>query len=333
MTILKKLQRKPRHFQAFTGLTPAEFYTLLAEFTPVYTKAMNQKYQKPGRLRQPGAGHPFALAVPDRLLMGLMYLRLYVSQSLLSYLFDLDESNVSRELRVRLLPILRHVLPTPLQDAPLRDLPRQPNLGGAASTDAPLVPDPHRKKRINTLQELLTTYPEIAEVLIDATEQSIPQPEDKLKRKQAYSGKQQDHTVKTQIVATRKTILHCFGGLPGCISDMSVLRASGVMRQVPPPMRVRIDKGYEGTDAAYPHASVAQPIKKRAKQAQSLLEKAYNHTLSMSRIYVEHHFARIKKWGAMSQIWRGKFGDHEGVFCVIAGLVNFRQTGKFALSG
>ena len=329
MNTLNKLRRKPRHFQAFTGLTPAEFDTLVEELTPVYETAMNSKRQKPGRLRQPGAGHPFALEVPARLLMGLMYLRLYVSQSLLSYLFDLDESNVSRELRVRLLPILQDVLPTPLRDAPLRDFAREPN----ATADAPLVPEPNRKKRINTLQELLTAYPEIAEVLIDATEQPIPQPEDKLKRKQAYSGKQQDHTVKTQIVATRETILHVFGGLPGCISEMSVLRASAVVQQVPPDVPVRIDKGYEGTDAAYPYALVAQPIKKPRKQEQSILEKAYNHTLSMKRIYVEHHFARLKKWGAMAQIWRGKFSDHEGVFCVIAGLVNFRQTGKFDLAG
>ena len=147
------------------------------------------------------------------------------------------------------------------------------------------------------MQELFTTCPEIAEVLIDATEPSIPQPEDPLKRKQAYSGKQQDHTVKTQIVATRKTILRAFGGLPGCISDMSVLRASGVMRQLPPKVRARIDKGYEGTDAAYPDALVAQPIKKRRKQEQSILERAYNQTLSMARIYVAHHFARLKKVG------------------------------------
>ena len=294
---------------------------------------MNSKRQKPGRLRQPGAGHPFTLAVSDRLLMGLMYLRLYVSQSLLSYRFDLDESNVSRELRVRLLPILQDVLPTPLKDAPLRDFACEPNVAEDTTADAPLAPDPKRKKRINTLQELLRAHPEIAEVLLDATEQPIPQPEGKLQRKQAYSGKQQDHTVKTQIVATRETILHVFGGLPGCISDMCVLRASAVVGQVPPDIPVRIDKGYEGTEAACPHALVAQPIKKRRKQAQCILEKAYNHTLSMKRIYVEHHFARIKKWGAMSQIWRGKFSDHEGVFCVIAGLVNFRQTGKFALAG
>src|SRR2546430_14629614 len=34
-----------------------------------------------------------ALDLPERLLMGLMYLRLYTSQSLLAYLFDLDRKS------------------------------------------------------------------------------------------------------------------------------------------------------------------------------------------------------------------------------------------------
>jgi hypothetical protein len=334
MLTLTKLRRKPHHFRAFTGLTVAQFEALLAELTPVYEAALTNRRQKPGRQREPGAGHPFAMALPDRLLMGLIYLRLYVSQTLLSYLFDLDESNISRELRVRLLPILQDVLPTPCQDAPLRFLSCQPTqTEKQTAPDTPLQPDPKRKKRINTLQELLTTYPEIAEVLLDATEQSVPQPEDKLRRKQAYSGKQQDHTVKTQIVATKKLILHVFGGLPGCINDMCVLRASGVLRQVPPNVRVRLDKGYAGADDAYPDVAVQQPIKKQRNQAVTILERAYNHALSVLRIPVEHHFARVKKWGAMAQVWRGKFADHEGVFCVIAGLLNFRQTGKFDLVG
>ena len=42
----------------------------------------------------------------------------------------------------------------------------------------------------------LAAYPEIAEVLLDAPEQPLRQPQDRLKRKQAYCGKQQDHTVR-----------------------------------------------------------------------------------------------------------------------------------------
>jgi len=106
--------------------------------------------------------------------MGLIYLRLYVSQSLLAYLFELDQSNISRELNARLLPILLAVLPVLLQDAPLRHLATD-----SSEADDKQSPSAKKPRRINTLQELLAAYPELEEVLLDATEQSVPRPEDK----------------------------------------------------------------------------------------------------------------------------------------------------------
>lgn len=333
MITIAKLRRKPRHFRAFTGLSVAEFDTLLAEVTPAYEAAELAKRQRPGRQGALGSGHPFRLALPERLLLGLMYLRLYVRQSLLGYLFDLDESNISRELHERLLPLLLQALPVPLRDAPLRFLAHEVSEGEMPSASTDNVGAQKPRKRIGTLEELFAAYPEIKEVLLDATEQSVAQPRDKLKRKRAYSGKQQDHTVKTQIVATKTSILHVFGGLPGCISDMTVLRASGVLPQMPPGLKVRLDKGYEGTDAAHPELAVQQPIKKKRNQPQNILERAYNYTLSTKRIYVEHHFARLKKWESLTQVWRGQSDTHEDVFCVVAGLLNFRQTGQMELVG
>ncbi len=52
----------------------------------------------------------------ERLLATLLYYRLYVTGTLLSYLFDLDESNLCRERNHRMLPALQEVLPTPMQD-------------------------------------------------------------------------------------------------------------------------------------------------------------------------------------------------------------------------
>lgn len=332
MITTTKLRRKPRHFRAFTGLSVSEFDTLLAHVTPAYEAAELAKRQRPQRQGAINSGHPFRLALSERLLMGLMYLRLYVGQSLLGYLFDLDESNVSRELHERLLPILLDVLPVPLRHAPLRhlasDTPHE-KLDKVSQQAGKKKP----RKRIQTLEELFAAHPEIKEVLVDATEQSVAQPKDKLKRKLAYSGKQQDHTIKTQIVATKTTILHVFGNLPGCLSDMLVLRASGVLSQVPTKMKVRVDKGYEGTEAAYPHLAVQQPIKKPRGQPQNILERAYNYMLSTQRIYVEHHFARVQKYQCLAQLWRGKSDAHEDVFCVVAGLVNFRQSGHMELAG
>jgi hypothetical protein len=328
MITVAKLRRKPRHFQAFTGVSVAEFDQLLAQVEPAYESDQQRRRNRGGQQRPPGVGHPFGLELPERLLMGLMYVRLYVAQNLLSYLFDLDQSNVSRELNERLLPILLQVLPVPLRDAPLRHLaqnkPDAPNADGS-----PVGP---KRRRINTLQELLEAYPEIEEVLLDATEQGVPQPEDKVERKRRYSGKQQDHTIKTQIVATRDRILHVFGGLPGSVSDQTLLGASGVIPQIPPHVKIRLDKGYEGTDKRHPERAVEQPVKGQRNHKVTALGRAYNFFLSRQRIYVEHHFARLQKFGILREVYRGRFDGHEDLFCIVSGLLNFRATGQFSLA-
>jgi hypothetical protein len=71
-----------------------------------------------------------------------------------------------------MLPSLKQVLPGPRQEELL----------------SPTV-QAHAKKRISTLQELLEAHPEFKEVLLDATEQEVPKPKDKLHWKQGYSGK------------------------------------------------------------------------------------------------------------------------------------------------
>ncbi len=325
MVTVARLRRKPRHFQTFTGLTPVEFDQLLAEFVPAYQEAQEQHRQRPDRQRQPGAGRRFALALPERLLMGLMHLRLYPGQSLLSFLFEIDQSNVCRELNWRVLPVLLDVLPTPLRDAPLR--------AQEEVSPQPVEPskDKKRRRRIDTLDELLRGYPELKDVLIDATEQPVPQPTDKHQRKLAYSGKQQDHTIKTQILATKELILHVFGALPGCLNDQVLLGASGVLQQVPPDVRIRIDKGYDGTDRRYPHLSVQQPVKKRRGHQLTVLGRAFNHLLSVLRMPVEHHFARLQTFRILADIFRGCQQRHEDTFCIVAGLLNYRQTGRFCL--
>jgi hypothetical protein len=326
MITLTKLRRKPRHFQKFTGLTLSEFDQVLAQVTLAYEQAEQERRSRPDRRRQRGAGRPFALSLPERLLMGLIYLRLYCSQSLLSYLFDLDESNICREFKQRLMPVLLQVLPVPLRDAPLRDL-------LSCAEEASDKPKQSQKpRRINTLAELLKAHPEFNELLVDATEQEVPQPKDKLKRKHAYSGKQHDHTLKTQIVATKTLVLHVFGGLPGGLHDMTVLRASGVLHQVPADVKVRQDKGYEGSENAYPEVAVQLPIKKKRKQILTAFGKAYNYLLSVLRMPVEHHFARLQKFGCLSGLWRGPQSGHEDIFCIVSGLLNFRATGRFELA-
>ena len=78
MLTVKKLRRKPKHFHNFTGLTPQQFDELLAALEPLYERAEQQRLENPNRLRARGAGRKFNLKLPERLLMSLMYFRLYM---------------------------------------------------------------------------------------------------------------------------------------------------------------------------------------------------------------------------------------------------------------
>ena len=101
------------------------------------------RLQRNHRQREVGGGRSFALGLEERLLVTLMYLRLYVSQALLGYLFNLDDSKVSREINERMVPSLKEVLPLPMQDELLSPAVQQ-----------------QAKKRLGTLDELLKVYPE-----------------------------------------------------------------------------------------------------------------------------------------------------------------------------
>jgi hypothetical protein len=124
MLTVKKLRRKPKHFHNFTGLTLSSS-TNCSRPEPLYEQAEQERLENPNRLRARGAGRNFDLELSERLLMSLMYFRLYVTQTLLGYLFDLDSSNVNREINGRMLAVLSEVLPVPARDEPLPDLAAQ----------------------------------------------------------------------------------------------------------------------------------------------------------------------------------------------------------------
>ena len=46
-----------------------------------------------------GAGRPFKLDVKDRFLMLLVYYRLYITYTLAGFLFDLNQSNICRDIQ------------------------------------------------------------------------------------------------------------------------------------------------------------------------------------------------------------------------------------------
>jgi len=72
----------------------------------------NVYQKKKNRKRDIGAGRPFKLDEKDRLLMLLVYYRLYITYTLAGFLFDLDQSNICIDIQ-KMEPLIRNCLPIP----------------------------------------------------------------------------------------------------------------------------------------------------------------------------------------------------------------------------
>jgi hypothetical protein len=68
--------------------------------------------QKKNRTRGIGAGRHFKHSVRDRFLMLLVYYKLYITHTLSGFLFDLDQSNVHRDIRY-MEPLVSSCIPLP----------------------------------------------------------------------------------------------------------------------------------------------------------------------------------------------------------------------------
>jgi hypothetical protein len=107
-----RLAKRPVTFKRLTGLSVEQFIKLLEAVLPLLVKAETKRLMKRERKRGIGAGEKYSLPICDRLLMTLIYYRTYISQEFLGYLFDMDASNVCRNLKI-IRPILAQVFRIP----------------------------------------------------------------------------------------------------------------------------------------------------------------------------------------------------------------------------
>ena len=176
-------------FKSFTGLT-------VHEFDDIYNKEITKRYckhelkrlskRKDRKRDMGGVGRPFKLDLKNRFLMLLVYYRLYITYTLAGFLFDFDQSNVCRNIQ-KIENLVRQCVPIPQKIY-------------------------NKTKRLKTIEEVEQYFPGFL-AFIDSTEQPIPRPADKNKRKIFYSGKKKRHTsVKNQIMVNKDGyILHKIG--------------------------------------------------------------------------------------------------------------------------
>ena len=103
----KQLSQHPQIFQKCTGISVETFDQLVKEVLPRYAETESQRLQRPDRQRAVGGGHPFELDERDRVLLTIVWLRLYPNHEVLGYLFGVSDSTVSRVIG-RVLPLLEH---------------------------------------------------------------------------------------------------------------------------------------------------------------------------------------------------------------------------------
>jgi hypothetical protein len=79
-------------FKSFTGLATAEFDALCKGIEGRYKKYEIKRLSAKRRERRVGAGRPFKLCLQNRLLMLLVYYRMYITYTLAGFLFDITRA-------------------------------------------------------------------------------------------------------------------------------------------------------------------------------------------------------------------------------------------------
>ena len=160
-------------------------------------------------------------------------------------------------------------------------------------------------KRLKTSEEVEKYFPGFL-AFTDCTEQQIPRPVDKERRKMYYSGKKKRHTVKNQLmVNNRGYIIHKANHKKGKRHDYDIYKKN---HPVTPKQVVNvIDLGYLGVEKDFPEQLSALPYKKKRNQQElSQEEKDYNKIHSKKRIVIEHTICRLKKYRIMNDVFRNK---------------------------
>ena len=252
--------------------------------------------RKEDRKRKFGAGRPFKLDIKDRFLMLLVYYRLYITYTLAGFLFNLDQSNICRDIQ-KLEGLIRKCLPIPQMTYPIT-------------------------KRQKTPEAVDKYFPGFL-AFTDCTEQQIPRPADKNRRKIFYSGNKKRHTVKNQIMVNKDGyIIHKVGHKKGRKHDYDIYKNNHPV--IPKEVVNVVDFGYIGIETDFPEQLSALPYKKKRNGFLSDDEKEYNKIHSKKRIIVEHTTSRLKKYGILADIFRNKLRKYNKVSDIITGLINYR---------
>jgi hypothetical protein len=282
--------------KALTGMTISEFESLVITFSLVLLK--HQATRKRKRQRAVGGGRHHTLAnAEERLFFILFYVKCYPTMDLAGFFFGVDKSQIQRWVKELL---------TLLEEALGREM---------------VLP----ARKINSVAEFMVRFPEVKDLFVDATERPVRRPQASKQQKEHYSGRKGRHTKKSLVAADEDgRVLILPPAKPGRRSDYFRFKQSGIGDILPPGVTPWVDLGFVGIEKDFPHLDVAIPHKKPKNGSLTPEQRADNKIISQIRIRIEHTISRLKRFGAVSDIYRNHSGQWADKFILIAaGLSNY----------
>jgi hypothetical protein len=302
----KLVNSDERQFKALTGVSRKMFSQLLVAFSLCYEQKQQEEYDKKKnkRQRKPGGGRKGRLdTLEKKLFFILRYLKSYPTYDVLGFDFEMNRSNVCRNVH-QLMPLLLKAL------AHVKVLPQ---------------------REFATVEELQEAWAEISDLFIDVTERPHYRPGDYEKQQNYYSGKKKQHTLKNTIISTANRFILFLGmTVFGKIHDFALFKQEFAPdKSWFEAFKIWVDLGYLGFDKNYQTLKLNLPHKKpRASKANpnpSLTEqeKEENREMSSFRVVVENAICGLKRFNILVHAFRNRKENFEDdVILACAGLHN-----------
>lgn len=296
-----RLSRKLSLFKSYTGLSVQQFDNIFqiieSRYAKYEVKRLSFRKDRKRRERSIGGGRHFKLPVKDRVIMVLVYYRLYITYTLMEYLFGLDQSNVCRDIE-KIDSLIKECLPIPQKLYKVT-------------------------KRLKTKEEVEHYFPGFL-AFTDCSKQPLPRPKNKKKRRVYYSGKKKKHTVKNLYTTNQKGLIiyKTKQRQRGRKHDYKIYKKNHP--KLPKNVTSMFDLGFLGVEKDYPEQLSSLPIKKEKGCELTEVQKEDNKNHSKKRIVIEHTICRIKKYRIMNDAFRNRLRKYDKVSDIVSGLVNYR---------
>jgi hypothetical protein len=286
--------RNNRLCASLTGLQVQEFKDLIEPFRWYYQEYWAAQRKKPQRAY--GAGRKGCLdTYEEKLFAGLMYLKAYATYDVFGFHIGCDRSQACRWV-AHIFPVLELTMQRKL-----------------------LLPE----RKITSIEEFQNLFPEVTEIMVDGTERRRQRPKKKKSQQKTYSGKKKIHGRKNIVVADKKKrILVITKTKSARRHDKRLADKEALFENIPKEVAVYTDTAFVGEQTVHPKLFLPKKKPKGRKLTED--EKLTNKIISSYRVIVEHAIGGIKRYQAVTQVYRNRKPYFDDTLLLLAaGLWNY----------